>query len=219
MKVLTDDRGSLMDKDERISYIVVGIVALAVITFGGSLLVSAVSLGAQLITSSTLIIFQILIAILASVVAMLLVVGVVKSLLNVTSRIAKQHPAVAQAAKTHGPAIAAVFVLAASVLPSAGSPFFGDNALLATGISIIMTVLFFTAANFMTDTRTKWRRFGYFLWYATALLLPITVGFYHRWDIAQMSRTAGIDTAGDIALLVGMSLAIIILPRWSPRTV
>ncbi len=203
-------------EEDRAFYIISGIAAVGVLCLGVALLVVAWSVRAQLVTSWLLIVFQIFIFVLLSAAVILVVYQGVQQLIDAATGLAKEHPAVARAAKVHRPAIGAVFVLAASVLPSAGAPFFGDNVFLATGISVVMIVLFFCASGYMVDKRPWGRRFGFMLWYTSAILLPVTIGIYHHWHITQMARTAGINSPARISLFVAVSLAILILPRWTP---
>jgi hypothetical protein len=205
-----------MNQDERRGFILLSITAVAVLCLCASLLIAALNLGAQLVTSWLLIVFNVLLLIVVSVGAIVLAGLLLLLLAHLALQLADKHPAVARAAKAHRPAIGAVFLLAASVLPSAGSPFFGDNVFLAAGISIVMTVLFFIASGYMSDKRPWGRRIGFVLWYASAILLPVTVGFYHNWNVAQMARTAGINTPGRVFLFVAVSFAILVLPRWTP---
>ena len=205
-----------MDLDKRRAHLPDIMIGLGALCFGVSPLVVAISLGANLVTSWFLIFFNALLLIASTVVAIVSLGLLVLLLIAFALRLGDKHPAAARAAKAHRPAIGAAFVLAASVLPSAGGPFFGNDALLATGISIVMTVLLFVAAGFMTDTRPWGRYFGFILWYVSAISLPLTVCIYHDWDIAQMARTAGIHTPLQVALLIIVSLAILILPRWTP---
>ncbi|HYX31350.1 MAG TPA: hypothetical protein VE863_22635 [Pyrinomonadaceae bacterium] len=206
-----------MNQDERAFYTLSTVAAGAALLLGAALLVAAISLGAQLLTSWLIVFFHILLLIVISAIAIGIVGLVTKRIVSGALQLAKEHPALAKAAKNHRSAFAAVFVLAATVLPLFSAPFFGDNVLLATAVTVVMTVLFFFAAGNMNHKK-RWRRwFGFTVWYISALSLPVTIGFYHHWSFTQIAHTSGINTPGRIALFFIVALAIIVLPQWTPE--
>jgi hypothetical protein len=202
--------------DDRYMKILLVTVALAVLLACGALLVVAINLGATLVSSSMLLIFQVLFSIATVLIVGCLVGAIVfklyKSIVEQLANLESKYADLSRRLGQRRPAFVSTATIVAAMVTLLSDKAFGEENVPAVCVGIVLILLFWVANELLVAGTQVRFIFGIAVWFFGVVLTPIVMLIQQHGDVSALVHSILRLNLGMMAMVIASVVLACVAP-------